>query len=185
MGMKSRWTCSVLAALLAIGLNACVNSNNGVGSSSKTGFMWVTTQGDQMVSAFNINLSTGSVSRAGKSVATGANPSGIAITPNNGTLFVANTGSGTINAYTVASDGSLTPVASSPVGQNPMGLAVDPAGVFVFVANQGVFSDPTSGTVSVLKFSGSTFTTATTVSTASLGAGVSSGPVAVAVDPTG
>ena len=185
MGMKSRWACGVLAALLAIGLNACVTSNNGVGSSSNTGFMWVTTQGDQMVSAFNINLSTGAVSKVGKSVATAANPSAMAISPNNGILFVANTGSGSVNAYTVASDGSLTALASTPVGQSPMGLAVDPAGAFVFVANQGVFSDPTSGTVSVLTLSGSTFTTVTTVSTAGLGATVSSGPVALAVDPTG
>src|SRR6266404_1218999 len=149
MGMKSRWACGVLAALLAIGLNACVTSNNGVGASSNTGFMWVTTQGDQMVSAFNINLSSGAVSKVGKSVATGANPSAMAISPNNGILFVANTGSGSVNAYTVASDGSLTALASTPVGQSPMGLAVDPAGAFVFVANQGVFSDPTSGTVFV------------------------------------
>ncbi len=185
MGMKSRWVCGVLAALLAIGLNACVSSNNGAGASSTAGFMWVTTQGDQMVSAFTINLSTGAVSKAGKSVATGANPSAMAITPNNGTLFVANAGTGTVNAYTVASDGSLTALASTAVGQSPMGLAVDPAGAFIFVANQGIFSDPTSGTVSVLTLSGSTFTTITTVSTAGPGAAVSSGPVALAVDPTG
>jgi DNA-binding beta-propeller fold protein YncE len=189
MGMKSRWACGVLAALLAIGLNACVSSKNGAGASSTTGFMWVTTQGDQMVSAFNINLSTGAVSKAGKSVATGISPTAVAITPDNGILFVANAGDtthiGTVNAYTVASDGSLTALASANVGESPMGLAMDPNGAFLFVANQGVFSDPTSGTVSVLKFSGSTFTTVATVSTAGPGAAVSSGPVALTVDPSG
>ncbi len=174
MGMKSRWACGVLAALLAIGLNACVNSNNGVGTSN-TGFMWVTTQGDQMVSAFNINLSTGAVSKSGNSVPTGANPSAMAISPNNGTLFVANTGNSTVSTYTVNSDGSLvaasstsTLVTSPPgctiacttiLGQSPVAMDVDPSGKFLFVADRGTSVDPAvPGTISVFSVSGTTLT---------------------------
>src|SRR5882672_11946511 len=108
--------------------------------------MWVVTQGDQMVSAYNISLTNGVAGKVGISVPTGAGPIAIAITPAGDALFVANRDDNTISSYGVNSDGSLlfpcsTPpgcnkVTASPVAGSPLALAVDPSGKFLFVANQ-------------------------------------------------
>ena len=164
MGMKSRWMLAVVVALGGTVLNSCINSK-GTGTSG-TGFLWVATQGDRMVTSFTINLHTGGVSQ-GKSAASGAGPSAMAITPDGKTLFLANSGDNTIGSYAVGSDGTLTSGSTTPTtspcllppppcpqlpgnpppppppaptcGETPTGMAVDPSGKFLFVANQGTF----------------------------------------------
>ena len=182
--MKSRWVPVVLAMMMVATLTGCVNSNR-VGSSN-AGFMWVATQGDQMVTSFTINLSNGAASQVGKSVPSGAGPSAMAITPDSKTLFLANGNS--ISIYTINSDGSLT--ASSTTTAGGVALAVDPSGALLFVANQGTFADPTSGIVSIFKISGSSLSPANisgsspptnSFLTEISGAATSSGPVALAI----
>jgi 6-phosphogluconolactonase len=168
MRMKSRFVLAGLVGLTAIVLNSCTATHGT--STGGTGFMWVTTQGDQMIRAYNINLSTGGPSQIGASVATGLGPIAIAITPAGDAVFVANRDDNTISAYAVHSDGSLTlpcsatncTVAASQVAGTPLALAVDPSGKFLFVANQAsqtLFPPPnTLDTVAVFSISGTTLT---------------------------
>jgi DNA-binding beta-propeller fold protein YncE len=98
------------------------------------------------------------------------------LAPSGNALFVANSNpniptspacalppAGTISAYTVNSNGTLT-AASTPMaaGIIPSGMAIDSAGKHLFVANQGVQfvpnpimqCSPQSGTISVFNISG-------------------------------
>ena len=140
MRMKSRWVLAGVVALFAITLNSCTTSNSTT-TTAGTGFLWVATQGDQMVRSYNINLTTGKAAQVGTSVVTGVGPIAMAITPDGKTFFIANSGDsttpGSINVYTFNSDGSLaasgTPVSA---GQRPLGIAVDPTGALLFAADQ-------------------------------------------------
>src|SRR5262249_8522770 len=147
-----------LAALMS-----CSNSTN----VKTTGYVWVATSGDQKLSVFAVSLGSGATSPVGSQVATGAQPSAIAMTPDRKLLFVANATDNTVAIYTINSDQSVKPACASaqgcttatvPSGLTPVALAVDPAGKFLFVANQGTFVDPTSGTISVFSISGTTLT---------------------------
>jgi DNA-binding beta-propeller fold protein YncE len=178
MRMKSRWVLAAVTALLAIALTSC-SSSTGNGIVSGTGFMWVATQGDQMINAFNINLSTGAVGLVGHAAATGATPSAMAIAPDGKTFFVSNSGDSTIGVYTVGSDGSLTAAQGGAVvtGQSPMGLAVDPADNLLFVANQG------ADTISVFAIGTGTLTPKTSFPVQTPPVLGGSGPVALALSP--
>src|SRR6266498_3232219 len=90
MRVMSRWALALSAVVIIGALTSCSNSNNG--STSTTGFMFVTTQGDQKVSSYTINLGSGSVSSATSSAASGLNPTAMtsAVTSSTATLFVAN-----------------------------------------------------------------------------------------------
>ena len=176
MHMKSRWLAAVGVGLVFVGLSGCTTSNGGPGNPTGTGFMWVATQGDQLINAYSINLSNGATTQVGTAAATGLGPIAMALTPAGDTLFVANRDDNTISAYTVKTDGSLTAAGGptstlvvSPtgctagcaavLGQTPLALAVDPTGKFLFVASQGTQVDPTvPGTVSVYSISGTTLT---------------------------
>jgi len=174
MRMRCRLVLVGLVGLFSAGLNSC-STTKGNGTNVGTGFMWVATQGDQMVTSYTINLTTGATAQVGKSVATGLAPIAVAITPAGDALFIANRDDNTISSYALKSDGSLTAGSStstrvvSPsgcttgctatLGQTPVALAVDPAGKFLFVAGQGTLVDPTvPGTVSVFSISGTTLT---------------------------
>lgn len=157
MGMKSRWVLVVLAMAPVFVLNSCSSSNISV----NTSFMWVATQGDQMVRSYTISQNNGEINPIGSNgapVATGAQPQAMIITPDGQTMFIANAG-GTVTAYKINSDASLS-AAGSPVnaGSVPVALTTDPAGKFLFVANQGSASSVTSGTISVFAISGTTLT---------------------------
>jgi 6-phosphogluconolactonase (cycloisomerase 2 family) len=83
----------------------------------------------------------------------GIAPSGVAVTPNGGFLYVANAGanSNNISAYAVcdnvvtscanpnAPDGTLTPVTGSPfpAGLGPVAIAFDPGFNFAYVVDKG------------------------------------------------
>ena len=186
MGMKSRWLLVVLAVTPVFVLNSCGGSNN---VSVNTGFMWVATQGDQMVRSYTISLNNGSINPVGTNgtpVATGVQPQAMIVGPDGGSIFMANAG-GTITAYKVNGDGTLA-AAGSPVnaGSMPVALAADPAGKFLFVANQGSASDVTSGTISVFAISGTGLTPVGSPVPTELPGDVSgSGPSGVAVSPVG
>jgi DNA-binding beta-propeller fold protein YncE len=195
MRMKSRVVLAGFIWLFAVILNSCTTSNNI--TTPTTGFMWVTTQGDQMVTSYNINLTTGAASQVGSSVATGLGPIAIAITPAGDALFVANRDDNTISAYSLNSDGSLpnpcpspkptdcNTVPAGPVVGTPLALAVDPSGKFLFVANQAsqsVFLPPnTPDTVAVFSIQGTALTPCSACSFASTG----NGPAALLASPTG
>ena len=193
MGMKFRWALTGFIGIAAVLCISCTTSNsNGV---SGRGFLWVTTQGNQMLSAYNIDLNSGAATQVGSSVPTGLGPIALAMTPNGSALFVANRDDNTISAYGVNSDGSIpTPcpspkpancntIAAGPVAGSPVALAIDPAGKFLFVANQAsqaVFLPPnTPDTIAVFSINGPALT--------SVGffASTGNGPSALAASPTG
>jgi 6-phosphogluconolactonase (cycloisomerase 2 family) len=186
MGMKSRWVLVILAMAPIFFLNGCSGSNN---VSANTSFMWVATQGDQMVRSYTISQNNGAINPIGSNgspAATGVQPEAMIITPDGKAMFVANAG-GTVTAYKINGDGTLS-AAGSPVnaGSIPVALTADHAGKFLFVANQGSASDVTSGTISVFAISGTSLTPVGNPVPTELPADVSgSGPSGVAVSPVG
>ena len=206
MGMKSGGAL-LTAILLTFALGSCTSAKS-VGSTG-TGFVWVATEGNQQVTTYSVNENNGSVSLVGHPAATGSQPAAMAITPDSKTLFIANTADGTINAYTVNSDGTLTAASGSTstvsqgssgqvFGQNPVALAVDPNGKFLFVADQGQSSNTNApGGISVFSISGTSlkavgpacptgFSQSTCpVNIADLVTGFGTGPSALAVAPNG
>lgn len=204
--------CLLAGVALALSMTSCLKSN--ISGVTGTGLIWVATQGNQEVTAFTINLSTGAVAQVGNSQPTGVQPSAMAVTPDGKTLFVANTSDNTINAYTVNSDGSLTASKTSTptlskgpsgcinncmsLGLNPVALSVDPTGKILFVAEQGQPTNVnTPGGVSVFAISGTSLTAAGpacpagfTLATCPFAmsdpvTGFSTGPSAVLAAPTG
>jgi 6-phosphogluconolactonase len=169
MKLKSVWGLSVAAVSIGAMLS-CSNSNSG--GATGTGFVWVATEGDQKVQAYNINVINGSIGAVGSSQSTGVQPSAMALTPDGKTLFVANTSDSTIDAYPVSSDGSLGASAGATptmiqgpsgcttnceaLGLSPVALTIDPGGKFLFVADQGQPNDANApGGISVFGISGS------------------------------
>jgi len=186
MGMKFGFLGSVLV-LLALGLLSCGNTAL---TNAGSGILYVTAQGDASVSgisAYGIDLTTGVLNGTSNyGVPTGNRPGAIVESPSGNALFVANIQDNTISSYVVNSDGTLTAITgTAATGATPMGMAIDPAGKFLYVANQGVFNDPTSGTISVFSIGTALTPVGSPVSTATPGVLVGTGPVSLAVAPNG
>ncbi|MDQ2901594.1 MAG: beta-propeller fold lactonase family protein, partial [Acidobacteriota bacterium] len=136
------------------------------------------------VSGYAINPATGTLTPVPGSPfpTAGQNPRSIAVDPTGKFVYVANQQSDSVSGYAInAATGTLTPIAGSPFagGSNPSGVAVDPTGKLVYVAN---FSNNGVGSVSAFTVNGATGAL-TPVAGSPFAAG--SGPVYVAVDPTG
>jgi YVTN family beta-propeller protein len=69
-------------------------------------------------------------------VPVGSYPSGIAIEPSSGVLYVTNRDSNTVSVLTPSADGPAV-TDELPVGVSPIGVAAEPQGGRVYVANQG------------------------------------------------
>lgn len=87
----------------------------------------------------NLGLVSGSPFAVDPSSTTISNPQSVAISPLGNFLYTANTTQGTISAFAIGSDGSLSPVAGSPfavgtAGKSPTFLAVHPSGNFLYAA---------------------------------------------------
>lgn len=68
----------------------------------------------------------------------GSSPRGVTVTPNRQFLYVANSGSNTIAAFSIGAGGVLTPTspATFPTsGSLARGIAVSPNGQFLYAAN--------------------------------------------------
>jgi 6-phosphogluconolactonase (cycloisomerase 2 family) len=171
MGTRFRFLPGVVVPVLLLTLSACKTTSSS--TPTGTGALFVATQGDSSVSAYTIDLTAGTITANGKSVATGSVPSAMILAPSGTALFIANSNSsippnspactlpspGSITAYTVGSDGTLTAASgSSPTGFIPLAMAIDSGGHFLFVANQGLQCDPTSGTISVFAINNATLT---------------------------
>jgi 6-phosphogluconolactonase (cycloisomerase 2 family) len=199
------WVLVLLAVVPVIVFNGCSTGNGG--TTSGTGFLWVTTKGDQMISSYTVDLSSGAVSSARSLVPSGMNPSAMALTPDGKTLFVANVddncGTAAVPPYcdqvrpfpinqtdgTIGTQGTAVQIAgvssNTPLGM-ALGLAIDPTGKFLFVSHQGnsgpIGSPGTiEGTVSVFTISGTTLNpVGSPVVTTRPGDPTGSGPVALA-----
>jgi 6-phosphogluconolactonase len=116
------------------------------------------------VSVFSINSTSGALTPLGVPFYDDgqSSPSGLAVTPNGGFLYIANAGanSNNISAYAICDsvvtscanpntpDGTLTPVSGSPfpAGLGPVAIAFDPGFNFAYVVDKG------SNTVSQYSF---------------------------------
>ena len=74
MGTRFRFLAALLLPASLLVLSGCSSKNNST-TTSGTGALFVTTQGDSLVTGFSIDLSSGKLSTSGKGVATGATPS--------------------------------------------------------------------------------------------------------------
>ena len=119
MGTRFRFLAGIVLPVLLLCLSACNNSSSS--SSSGTGVLFVATQGDSSVSTFSIDLTKGLLTASGTAVATGSVPSAMLLAPSGTALFIANSGTNDISAYSVKSDGSLTAAgATQPAGMTPL-----------------------------------------------------------------
>jgi 6-phosphogluconolactonase (cycloisomerase 2 family) len=138
--MGLRFLSVVAASLLLVFLLSCSSGS----SSSGTGFLYVATQGDSLVTPFTIDLSTGRLSTNGKGSATGSTPSAMVVSSSGKVVFVANTGDNSITSYSINSDGTLATgsTAQCSTGASPVNMAVDSGGKFLFVTYLGSQLDP-------------------------------------------
>ncbi|MBZ5648571.1 MAG: lactonase family protein [Acidobacteriia bacterium] len=116
---------------------------NGIAVTAKYAYV---ADGATGVNAYSIDTTTGMLTPVGGALAAGTNPSNVAVSPNGAFVFVTNSGSNDVSAYTVTSStGALTAVAGSPFAAStfPVAVAVDPSSRYVYVANQ------TAGSVSI------------------------------------
>jgi 6-phosphogluconolactonase (cycloisomerase 2 family) len=148
-----RWALAP-AVILIMAFGGCTTSNN---STSGSGIVWVATQGDQMINTYTIDENNGAASLVGGGIASGVQPSAMAMTPDEKTIFVADLTE--IRTYSVNGDGTLAAV-GSPVqlSSSPAGLAVDPTGMYLFAVsagNAGVLGQPGTvpGTISIFSIS--------------------------------
>ncbi len=178
--MKFRFLAWMLVFLVVLIETSCSSKNNSASTTTGTGLLFLTTQGDSTLTSYGITLSSGGLTGI-NAVATGTNPSAMVVTPAVDAVFVANATSNFVTSYQVNSDGSLTVGANTNVGTNPTGLTLDPAGKFLFVANQG------SSDISVFTVSGTTLTavSGSPFSTITPGTTTVTGPTSVAVPAAG
>ena len=210
MRMKSGWAL-ILAVVSPLVSNSCSSSRNAI---TGNGIVWVATTGDQKITTFNINESTGSSSQVASGTASGTQPSKMLMTLDRKYLFVGNIDAADANcdpshaianpfcnevrAFAVNTDGTLkalgNPIPVSPPasrGQgSQLGLAVDPNAKFLFVTNEGNSgvlgqAGTVAGKISVLAISGSGLTLSSTAPSAVPGDFAGNGPSAVAVAPVG
>jgi 6-phosphogluconolactonase len=150
--MRSGWLQCVVVALSLVFFSNC-------GSSSKSGFIYLVTQGTSpgLVTAYSVNLgngllnsSNGALVQTGNSVKAGTQPTLMLFDPTSSFAYVANFISNDISLFTVNKGGSLTAASSTTPLTNavrPAGMAMDPGAHFLFVANQGLVasnSNPTA-----------------------------------------
>jgi len=108
-------------------------------------FLFVANQGSSNISVFSISSASltevaGSpftTIPAGSTVPTG--PASVAVSVSGNFLYVSNTFTSTVSAYSISGTGSLTALGASPytVGLAPSGLAIPPNGSSLYVANTG------------------------------------------------
>lgn len=140
-------------------------------------FSYVANAGDNTVSAYTVDATSGALAAVGTPIETGTSPHAIVGTQDKKYVFVGNEGSSDISGFAVNSaSGALTAVPGSPfaAGTDPKALAL--LGTYLYVANAG------SDTVSAFAVDTSSGSL-TPLSPATFATG--KGPSAIAVDPTG
>ena len=114
------------------------------GSSRPAGLLLVISQGAADVTSYGIDLNTGSLSHINTAAAVPGNttPTAIALDPTGSFAYVTDQatggGSGSISAYSVKRDGTLSSAGSTTATLlNPVALTIDKGGHFLFLTNQG------------------------------------------------
>jgi YVTN family beta-propeller protein len=149
-------------------------------------FAYVANNDSNNVSGYTINPSTGALApMAGSPLPgfpAGAAPISVAVDPTGKFVYVANDGSNSVSGYMInPSTGALTPITGSPFPASvyPESVTVDPSGKFAYVANNG------SNSVSGYTINPTTGALAPMAGSPLPGFPAGSGPVFVAVHPSG
>jgi DNA-binding beta-propeller fold protein YncE len=108
-------------------------------------YLYVANAGDNTVSQFTIDATTGALS-SGSPVPTGIFPVSVTVDPSGKYVYVANTGSaappavaGTISQFSIGALGLLTPIGTGTVaaGLGVSSVTVDPTGSYAYATNRG------------------------------------------------
>jgi 6-phosphogluconolactonase len=113
-------------------------------------FLYVTNQGQDTISAFAVNSTSGALTEVlGSPFSVGTTPAGVTIDPTGKFLYATNQGSNNVSAFVICPavigacggsqvDGSLAAMSGSPfsAGLAPIALAVEPSGNFLFVVDE-------------------------------------------------
>jgi 6-phosphogluconolactonase (cycloisomerase 2 family) len=176
--MKFRALVRLLVLILLGFLSACSTHKSSTGG---TGALFVTTQGDSLITPYAIDLSTGKFTANGKAVATASMPSAVLLSPKGDALFVANSASNSITAYAVNSDGTLAAAGSTQTGgTDPVSMTMDSAG-HLFVVNEA------SANISIFAVSGTSLQQPPMLLSTEPFPGATTGtdPSAIAITPNG
>jgi len=139
-------------------------------------FAFIANAGDDTLSTFTVDASTGQLRSSGYRQA-GPAPTSLRLHPNGKFLYAGNGGTNTVSAYSIGSDGRLSEIAGSPfsTGENftILGLEFDPSGKFLYVMDGNIVVFQVDGTTGAL--------------TQGTGSPFKTGDVAIAavIDPTG
>lgn len=108
-------------------------------------FLFVANQGSSDISVFSISSaalkevagSPFTTIPAGSTIPTG--PSSVVVSASGNFLYVTNTFTNTVSAYSISGAGALSPLSGSPfaAGTAPSGMTLPPTGAFLYVANTG------------------------------------------------
>ena len=120
-----------------------------------------------MIHYSNNTLALNKVSGGTGLVIVGTSPVGVAITPNDLYVYVANWGSATVSVISTSNNSAFKAIS---VGTNPDGVAITPNGLYAYVANAG------SNSVSVISTSSNSVVSTITVGTY---------PYGIAITPNG
>ena len=149
-------------------------------------FVYTTNFGDNTVSGFTLDTTTGGVvAISGSPFAAGTNPGAVVVDPSDKFVYVANDGSNNVSGYSIGATGALTALATSPfpAGTTPQqGIAATTvAGMeYVYVSNEG------SGNVSAYSLNTTTGALAPIAgSPFTLAPALNPQPVSLAMDPGG
>ncbi|MNV43736.1 6-phosphogluconolactonase [compost metagenome] len=101
-------------------------------------FAYVSGQGDNSLTAFHIDATTGALAPLPEPpTVTGRTPMGVSLHPNDRFVYVANNSDATVSAYVVQPNGMLVPARTPTVatGAGPIFLGIDPRGRFAYAVN--------------------------------------------------
>ena len=111
----------------------------GCSTSSSNRYVYAAIPSSNQIAAFREDPNAGALTQlAGSPITAGSAVTAIVVHPSKKFLYAANSGSGTISLFTIASGGGLTEVTpQTDAGTAPTQLTMDPGGNFLYVANIG------------------------------------------------
>jgi len=125
-------------------------------------FLYAADQSNSQAYSFSINQANGALSAIGTPQPTGVNPFAAAMDPLGRFYYTADISDGTVAGFKIAADGTLSPIAGSPItvfpnGGSPSDVAVDPSGRYLVAVDSNDFLtatfaiDPAQGTLTPIK----------------------------------
>jgi 6-phosphogluconolactonase len=107
------------------GVVSCGNGPTSVAVDPSSKFAYVVNRGDNTLSMYVINSSTGDLTANG-TIATGTEPFAVVVDPSGKFAYVTNE-SGSVSIYTLNGNGTLTSAGTATAGSGPISMAVTAA----------------------------------------------------------